>query len=106
MSDATYNDDDFVYVDPDARAVVGLVQWDKKGDAVPKEWPRIARPPKEGEDPEKAKGRPLRKPKKRYYPWGSYKTLSKVYRIEKKEKDAESYITLNEAVDKLQEDPY
>ena len=105
MSD--YSDDDFVYVDPDLKQAVGLVAWDKKGNAVPKEWPRTSKHDHDDEEPEK-KSRFKRKPKKRYYPWGSYRTMKKMYKIEGKvkDKDVEDYIPLETAIGKLQEDPY
>lgn len=105
MSDLQFKPDDFVYVDPDLRKAVGLVEWDKNGDALQKEWPYPERPPREGDE---KSGRPPRKPKKRYYPWGSYKTMCKLYKLEGKVKDKEvdDYIPLEEAIGKLQEEPY
>ncbi len=97
MSDSPYTDEQFVYVDPDKKLAVGLVEWDKKGNAKKKDWPYEV---KEGEKP--------RKGRKRYYPWGSYGTMKKLYKLEGKvkDKDTDDYIKLNEAIDKLQEDPY
>lgn len=107
MTDMTYKDDDFVYVDPDAKKAVGLVEWGKDGKPLPKEWPRAAREPKDGEKPAE-KPRKFRKPKVRYYPWGSYRSMKKLYKIEGKikDKDTEDYIQLEEAISKLQQDPY
>ena len=106
MSDVTYAETDFVYVDPDARAVVGPVEWDKDGNALPKEWPRKEREPKEGAEEDDKRFR--RKPRVRYYPWGAYKTMAKIYRLEGKgkERELERYIPLEDAITKLQEDPY
>ncbi len=105
MTEQAYADTDFVYVDPELRAVVSLVEWDKNGDAVPKEWPRKEREPREGEDDDK---RFRRKPRLRYYPWGTYKTMAKMYRLEGKgkERELERYVSLDDAVGKLQEEPY
>lgn len=104
MSDLPYKPDDFIYVDPDAKAVVGLVEWDKDGNALPKEWPYPPRP----NEKEAPKGKPFRKPKKRYYPWGSFKTMSKMYKLQGKvkDKDTEDYITLDTAIGNLQKDPF
>lgn len=100
-----YTPDTFVYVDPDTKSVVGLVEWDKDGNALPKEWPFTPRKG-EGENDEKPKFK--RKPRTRYYPWGSYKTMSKLYKLEGKvrDKDTEEYIPLEKAIDNLQEDPF
>lgn len=108
MTDPHYTDDDFIYVDPDLKQAVGLVEWDKNGDAVPKEWPRIAKSGEEDEEEKPAKGKRKRKPKKRYYPWGSYRTMKKLYKLEgkAKDKDVEDYIPLENAISKLQENPY
>lgn len=101
MNGVQFSDDDFVYVDPDAKQAVGLVEWDKKGDAIQKEWPRKQ---VEGKEPRKS----FRKAKKRYYPWGSYRTMKKLYKLEGKlkDKDTEDYIALDAAITKLQEEPY
>lgn len=94
-----YKKDDFVYVDPDLKKAVGLVEWDKDGNPLPKEWPY----------PEREDGKkPMRKPRTRYYPWGSYHTMCKLYKLEGKvkDKDPEDYIQLDDAIEKLQEEPY
>ena len=96
MTDDEYSKDDFVYVDPDTRTAIRKVQWDKHGSAIPMEWPR---PEKDG-----AK----RYTKKRYYPWGTYATMCKLYKLKGKvkDKDAEGYITIEDAINKLQSEPY
>jgi hypothetical protein len=104
MTDQEFADDDFVYADPDAKMAVGLVEWDKDGNAKTKEWPRVEKPVPEGETPRK----PFRKPRVRYYPWGSYKTMCKLYKLKGKvkDKDTDDYIQLDDAISKLQEQPY
>ena len=104
MSDQEFSNEDFVYVDPDLKQAVALVDWDKDGNALPKEWPRVEKKLAEGEEPRK----PFRKPRIRYYPWGSYKTMCKIYKLKGKvkDKDTEDYIKLDVAIDKLQQDPY
>lgn len=104
MSEQEFSAEDFVYVDPDLKKAVGLVEWDKDGNALPKEWPRVDKKLAEGEEPRKS----FRKPKVRYYPWGSYKTMCKLYKLhgKVKDKDTEDYITLETAIGKLKEEPY
>lgn len=99
---AEYSDDDFVYVDPETRQVIGLVQWSKKGTPVPMEMKK-AEP---DVDEETGKRRRMRRRKKRYYPWGAYRTLKKLYRIEGKQKEIENYIELDEAMKKAMQEPY
>ncbi len=123
-----YQDDDLVYVDPDARAVLGLVQFDEKG--MPK---KLARPPREGahveEDDEPAAAgapvaaaiapipapapaaaplrgrgrdrRPLvRKPRVRYYPWGTYRSMKKIFKVAGKVPETRGQATLDEILPK------
>ena len=104
MSDQEFSANDFVYVDPDTKVALCLVEWDKAGNAKPKEWPRVEKPVESAENERKV----FRKPKIRYYPWGSYKTMCKLYKLKGKVKDkeVEDYIQLDEAIGKLQKDPY
>ena len=97
---AVYSDGDFVYVDPDTRTVVGRVQWDKNGEPVALE--------KKDPNAEKlAIERKGRKPRKRYYPWGTYQSMNRIYRLErKKDRETEDYILLESAIGKLQEEPF
>lgn len=108
-----YTNDDFVYVDPKNRKVVGRVEWDKNGNALEKEMPAFI----ELEDPkEGAKGKDApakkpvarkgRKPKKRYYPWGSYRSMRKVYRLEGKEKIQDQNKPFEEILGKALEQPF
>lgn len=91
-------------MDPDTRTVVGRVEWTEDGTPKPKERP--PREPKFEPKPDQ-KDRGPRKPKIRYYPWGTYSTMNRIYRLEgKKEASAEEYITLDTAVAKLQEEPF
>jgi len=99
MSDEVYLPSDFVYVDGENRKVVGRVQWKEDGTPVPLKKPE---PP--------ADNRPDRKgraPRVRYYPWGTYETMNRIYRLEgKKESTQEGSIDLDTAVAKLQEEPF
>ena len=106
MSDSAFQANDFVYVDTDLKKAIGLVEWDKNGNPVPKEWPRVQKdPPPDAEGKPK---RPARKPRARYYPWGSYHTMCKLYKLEGKvkDKDTDDYIKLDDAIAKLQDQPY
>ncbi len=110
----TYHDNDLVYVDPDLRVVVGNVEFDDKGNAKKLERPSTFAEPDDDESdaapakPDaKTKGRrPLRKPRKRYYPWGTYRTMKKIYKIEGKVFDAERTLTLDDVMEKALQEPY
>lgn len=125
-----YNDDDLVYVDPDAKAVVGRVEFNEKGVAKKLERPSFATDADDDESdakidpapsadsaaapakPAAAKGRggrdrrPARKPRIRYYPWGTYRTMKKIYKIEGKVFDAERTLTLDDVMEKALQEPY
>lgn len=114
-----YNDDDLVYVDPEAKVVVGRVEFNEKG--LPKP---LAMPPRVSDVPEEdaaetkpepaakpgAKGgrdrRPPRKPRTRYYPWGTYRSMKKIYKIEGKVPEAERTLTLDDVMEKAVQEPY
>lgn len=100
--DTPYLDTDFVYVDPHTKTVVGKVEFNANGEPIVKWQP--PREPKPGK--EKEKDGFERKPKKRAYPWGSYKTMRKLYKLEGKEKEAERTITLNDVIEKAVKEPY
>jgi hypothetical protein len=102
MLAAPYNDDDLVYVDPERRAVVGIVQFSKTGHAKPLAMPDEAASEKDREET----GRRRSKPRKRYYPWGTYRTMKKIYRLEGRTADAEQHITLDEAIARCLTEPF
>jgi hypothetical protein len=100
-----YKDDDLVYVDPKKRTVVGRVEWAKNGNPKPMEMKESTEVNEEGDA--KKKGFVRRgPPRKRYYPWGTYRTMKKLYRIEGREKDTEQYNTLDEAMAKSATEPF
>lgn len=113
-----YADDDLVYVDPDAKAVVGRVEFNEKGLAKPLAMPsRVSDVPEDDTEtkPEPAAKpgakptrdrRPPRKPRTRYYPWGTYKTMKKIYKIEGKVFEAERTLTLDDVMEKALQEPY
>lgn len=92
-----YADEDFVYVDPHNRKVIGLVCWNG-GTVKPMEMPEEA----EGKP---SKGHPRRR-KKQYYPWCSYRTARRVYHVAGKEKNADRAMPLDTAMEKAQQEPY
>ncbi|MFH1670352.1 MAG: hypothetical protein ABIA92_02065 [Patescibacteria group bacterium] len=101
-----YKDSDFVYVDPKSREVKGLVEWTKDGNAKPllmelKE-KTIAQIP----DKEDKKFKKIRKQIKQYYPWGSYRTMKKLYKLEGKEKESDKSQPLDDALGKALKEPF
>lgn len=100
-----FSDADLVYVDPKLRKVVGKVEWDKHGNAMKREMVFVEKDQEnnKGEADSKRKGR---KPKKRYYPWGSYKTMKKIYRIEGKEKEGDQNRPFEEVLQKALVEPF
>jgi hypothetical protein len=97
-SKPTYNDNDLVYVDPETRTVVGLVEWAK--DEKPKS-KNYVMPPPEPVDPKN----PGKKPRgggwhRKHYPWGTYRSMKRIYKLEGKMKDAEPNRTLEEVLPK------
>jgi len=106
----TYKDDDFVYVDPKTRTVKGIVKWSKHGDAVPLLMEE-QEDTEEEEKKDKSSALKLRKPKrrkkrKRYYPWGTYRTMKKLYRLEGKEKEGEKNQAFDEALQRSTREPF
>ncbi len=98
MSDHEYKDDDLVYVDPRSRVIVGKVEWSSSG--KPKSMPM-----KEDEVEEDENGK--RRRRQRYYPWGTYRTMKKLYKIgEWRALAEERQITLEEAMEKALKEPF
>lgn len=88
-----YKDDDLVYVDPETRTVVGIVEW-LKGDK-PKSRPYVALPAKDAKPGDRPKGS-----WRKFYPWGTYKSMKRIFKVEGKIKDAEPNKTLEEVLPK------
>lgn len=87
---APYKDDDLVYVDPENKTVVGRLEWSRSGN--PKS---LLMPAKEKE--ERRGGGPRRK---RYYPFGTYRSMKRIYQLEGKPKKREGGLSLDEALQK------
>lgn len=109
-----YKDDDLVYVDPDARVVVGLVTFMPNG--MPKKMQRPSTGSAtekvlgEDETPEKkpVAGKPVRRApmRIRYYPWGTYRSMRKIYKLEGKQPREESPYTLDDVIEKALSQPF
>lgn len=99
----TYADDDLVYVDPDTRTVVKKVEWTQGGKAV-----KLERKAKEQATDTAKPGRPPRKFIQRtlYYPWGTYRTMKKIYKIEGKVQEIRGNVSLDEVLPKALKEPF
>ena len=112
----TSSDNDFVYVDPNRRVIIGPVEWLPSGRAkaipipTPEENVEEVKPSSAettGAKKDAKREERRRKPrKKQYYPWCSYRTAKRVYRVEGKEKEAERSRPLEEAMQKAVVEPY
>lgn len=105
-----YKDDDLVYVDPDTRTVVGLVEWNNAGKPKALAVKTQAAPEVEEENTDDkkpaAKGRVRKPQRQRYYPWGTYRSMKRVYKIEGKQHKVESNKTLDEVIEKALQEPF
>ncbi len=104
----TYTDEDLVYVDPKLRIVVGRVEFLPNGKSKPLEMKEeVVEAPVIGtdEDP-KDKGRGGRPRRVRYYPWGTYRSMKKIYKIEGKQMKEENHQTLDEVIEKAIKEPF
>ncbi len=103
-----YKDDDLVYVDPKERVVVGRVEFDEKD--IPKPL-AMKTAVEEADDEEEKPAKPgtkgrVRKPRVRYYPWGTYRSMKKIYKIEGKILSEPPTATLDEIMEKALQQPY
>lgn len=99
----TYKDDDFIYVNPKTREVKGHVEWTKLGSAKP--LPMDEEQPETQKEPED--GKKIRRcQRKRHHPWGTYRTMKKLYRLEGREKETEEHKSLEEALQKALKEPF
>lgn len=93
-----FNDNELVYVDPETRTVVGRVEWNKSGN--PKS---LAIPPKV--ETKEKNGRRSGGGRK-YYPWGTYRSMKHVYRLEGKQKKTDPNKTLDDIMQKALQQPF
>lgn len=94
---AQYRDDDLVYVDPETKTVIGPIEWSRNGN--PKSMPVPPKP----EDKEKGK---RRRSERKFYPWGTYRSMKHAYSLEGKQKRSEANITFDEAIAKGVDNPF
>lgn len=106
MAEADLTPSDFIYVDPETRTVVGRVQWNPEG--VPVSQKRKMPEPREVAGPVPPGKERRRPPRERNYPWGTLKSMDNIFKLKElsREKEAERYITLDDAISKLMVDPY
>ncbi len=91
----SYKDDDLVYVDPETRTVVGHVEWSKTGEKpLSKLYVAPKVPDAKGKEPSK------RSFWRKVYPWGTYRSMKRIFKVEGKIKDAEPNKTLEEVLPK------
>ncbi len=92
---AAYRDDELVYIDPDSRSVIGPIEWSRNGN--PKSLP-VPIPPKETEE---KKGR--RRNERKYFPWGTYRSMKHAFNLEGKQKRISEGIPIDEAIARSQQ---
>jgi hypothetical protein len=85
-----YGDDDLVYVDPETKTVVGKLEYGKN--ELPKSLPY--------KKEETSGERSWRK----FYPWGTYRSMKRTFRLEGKVREEESGDTLDDVLPKLLND--
>ncbi len=91
----SYKDDDLVYVDPETRSVIGFVEWDKTGEKpLSKAYVASAAPLTKGKEESK------RSFWRKVYPFGTYRSMKRIYKVEGKIKDPEPNKTLEEVLPK------
>jgi len=105
-----YKDDDLVYVDPDTRTVVGIVQWGvgEKPKSLARSVP-VADVEEEGDPAKKADPKKGHRPgptRLRFYPWGTYRSMKRIYKLEGKQPRVESTYTLNDVIEKALSQPF
>ena len=98
-----YTDSDLVYVDPDLKAVVGLVEWSRNGNPKPM---AVQAEPVSDEAAVKGKKPERRRSFRKYYPWGTYKSMKKVYSLEGKQRKTQPDKTLDQVIEKALKEPY
>ena len=81
-----FRDDELVYVDPDMKVVVGRLEWNRNGNPRSKLIPP--------EEREKAGKKSWRK----QYPWGTYRSMKRVFQLEGKVRKEEGGMPLDEAI--------
>lgn len=102
----TYKDDDLVYVDPNLRTVVGRVEFLPNGKSKPLAMKTPMVDDTDDDADPKVKGRGRRPQRVRYYPWGTYRSMKRIYKIEGKQAKEESRYTLDQVIEKALKEPF
>src|SRR3989338_2788211 len=102
-----YKDDDLVYVDPHLKIVVGLVEFTETGKSKPLAM-KTEEPVELGTDDDTKKDPKGRRPvrRQRYYPWGTYRSMKRIYKLEGKITKQESPYTLDQVMEKALKEPF
>ncbi len=117
MSDATpepqapqYKDDDLVYVDPDQKKVIGKVEFGKNDKPKSLAYKPIVVAPKAPDAAPAKGGKPDKKERgqfwRKFYPFGTYKSMRKIYKLEGKVKEAEPNRTFEEVLPRALSEAY
>ncbi len=88
--------DDLVYVDPDTNSVVSKVEWSPNG--LPKILPYVEKPVPEGKE--------RRRSWRKNYPWGTYRSMKNVFKVDGKPRKKEPTKTLDEVIEVALKEPY
>lgn len=91
-----FKDDDIVYVDPDSKTVVGKLEWAANGER-PKSMPYKPIVAEKADGAAPKKDRPFFR---KFFPYGTYRSMKRIYKIEGKVKDPEPNKTLEEVLPK------
>jgi hypothetical protein len=95
---APFKDDDLVYVDPETKTVVGRVEWSKSGEKpLSKAYAAVAVPASKDPKEKKEERRPSWR---KHFPFGTYRSMKRVFKVEGKIKDPELNKTLEEVLPK------
>lgn len=118
MTDSLYKDDDLVYVDPDSRTVIGKVEWSVNGkpksmlyqvkepSVVTRREMKGGKVGKESREGKESKEERRRTWGRKYYPWGTYKSMRKIYKLEGKQKEPEPNLLFEEVLPKALKDVF
>lgn len=101
-----YQDEDLVYVDPHLRIVVGRVEFLPNGKSKPLAMKNETEEVEITDEDPKAKGKGMRPRRQRYYPWGTYRSMKHIYKIEGKQMKEENLKTLDEVIEKALKEPF
>lgn len=92
-----WKDDDLVYVDPDTSTVVGRLEWNRNGN--PKPMP-IVRKDSDDKDGKRRGGW------RKFYPWGTYKSMKGAFKVAGKQRKKEPTKTLEQVIEVALKEPY